>query len=119
MKFILPFIALTNLAHAAYLPEKDVRDICFRNFARTISCTATYNGKSRSIDVDKESLKARTVNYGEYGISVDGFYKTTGLFGGYPRWKFNCDSRTGKLTGTEFINDVVIATEHGTASSCR
>ncbi len=116
---VLTIFSTTTMAQSTYLPEAKVRDICLRDYARTITCEASYKGKALSIDFDKEDLKPQITNYGSYGVAVNGFYAKAGRFSSYPRWEIKCDSITGKRSQTFYTEDNLFDLTHGAMSTCR
>jgi hypothetical protein len=120
MKTAFIALMLTSSAFASnYLSEAQVRETCLRNFARTITCSASVEGKNVAINIDKESMKAQWVNYFEYGVAYTGFIKTQGFFSRYPRWRISCNPTTGALEGTRLVLRNLIDAEHSVASVCR
>jgi len=120
MKLMMMALMLSSTAVAGeYLSEAQVRETCLRNFARTISCTASFEGKTYTKDMDKETLKVSSINYYEHGVAHQGFVRSHGVLFKYPYWKFKCDPKTGALQGTELAVRNRIDTEHTAKSVCR
>jgi hypothetical protein len=112
-------LVVSGVASAGYLSLAEVKDRCLGTFARTITCSATVEGRPLRIDLDKESLEVSRTNYFEYGMAFTGFYKKTGWLGRYSRWEISCDPTSGQLTGTRYAIEHRIDVVLSVPARCR
>ena len=117
---VVTLLGLSSLSFAASYPtEAQVRSTCLRNFARTITCKAVVEGRTLSVDLDKETVKATSINYFEHGVATLGFSKKASLISNYPRWEISCNQITGALTGTRYAVRQNVDVVHSVPSVCR
>lgn len=113
----LAALALLSFPLHARVDVEAARSSCLRGFARTITCTATYEGRALRLDIDKEDLRAEISNNGLVP-RVGGFYAKTRTLSAFPRWTFEC-SEDGKLTRTLYVKEQIYDVHRAVVSSCR
>jgi hypothetical protein len=113
----LAALALLSFSLHARVDVEAARSSCLRSFARTVTCTASYEGRALRLDIDKEDLRAEISNYG-LTPRVGGFYAKTRLLNAFPRWTFEC-SEDGKLTRTLYVKEHIFDVHQAVVSRCR